>query len=185
MSDSDAPLAVRSRLGVEVELARLRRRYGEFPVESRTVENEVDYFLHGMDVAREGWIGAAGAWVSDADDRVLFVRHADAPEEWCLPGGAREAEEGLDGTAAREVREETGVVCALSGVWRAERKRIVLGEDPERRYYLLDANFEARYVDGSLELADDDEILEARWFDERPDSVVAFARGKADDWFEG
>lgn len=183
MSDSDAPLAVRSRLGVEVELARLRRRYGEFPVASRTVENDSECFCHGMDVASEGWIGIAGAWVSDADDRVLFVRHADAPEEWSLPGGVRETEEGLDGTAAREVQEETGVRCALSSIWRAERRRIVLDSDPQRRYYLLEATFEARYVDGSLELADD-EILEARWFDERPADVVAFASGKANDWFE-
>ncbi len=183
MSDSSAPLSVRSRLGVEVELARLHRRYGPFHVESRTVENDPEYFDHGREVAHEGWIGTAGAWVSDADDRVLFVRHADAPDVWCLPGGTREAEEGLDGTAAREVLDGTGIQCALGGVWRAERERIVLGEDPERRYYLLETTFEGRYVDGSLELEDGGDVLEARWFEDRPDSVVAFARDRADDWF--
>lgn len=184
MSDSDAPPSVRSRRGVDAELTRLRERYGRFPVASRTVEDDPDYFRRGLGATRDGWIGTAGAWISDADGRVLFVRRAGAPDEWCLPGGTREDGEGLDGTAAREVSEGTGIVCALGGVWRAERTRIVLDEDPERRYYLFDASFEGRYVDGSLALDDGGEILAARWFDERPERVAAFARGRADDWFE-
>jgi ADP-ribose pyrophosphatase YjhB (NUDIX family) len=183
MSDSQTPLAVESRRGIERELVQLRERYGPVPVVSRTVVVDGETFERGRAAATDGWLGTGEAWVSDADDRVLFVRDAAAPEEWRLPGGARAAEEGVDEAAARAVTEATGVVCALAGVRRAERTRLVLETDPERRFYRLDATVDARYVDGSLALDEGGGVLEARWFDDRPEQVAGSVRPAVDDWF--
>jgi ADP-ribose pyrophosphatase YjhB (NUDIX family) len=54
-----------------------------------------------------------GAFVHDADGRVLLVREDD---RWILPGGAREPGESLEAGARREVREETGVDVELTGL---------------------------------------------------------------------
>jgi len=180
---TDAPPPVRSRRGVERALDGLCERYGAFDVERSTVERDTDGFEAGRERARERWIGTASAWISDADGRVLFVRRTAAPDRWALPGAIREADERLDGTAARAVRELTRIDCALAGVHRAERLRIVDAAAPERRYYALDATFEGRYVDGSLALDDEGPVLEARWFDERPDSVAAAVRPSVEEWF--
>lgn len=180
----DAPLSVRSRAGVERALAGLRERYGEFPVAGTTVERDGDAFEGSAARVPGDWMGTASAWISDADGRVLFLRRAAAPDRWAPPDALRTAEEALDGTAARAVAELTGIDCALSGVRRAERIRIVDSADPERRYYALDVDFEGRYVAGSLTLAEEGSVLEARWFDERPDRVAAGARAAADEWFD-
>ena len=111
MSDADDPDAIgdRMRADVDAELDRLRGRFGAFPVHEETVENEPDYFESGVELAREGWRGDAGAFVVDDDGRVVFIRHEGAPDSWGLPGGGHEPGEGHLETALREVREETGI----------------------------------------------------------------------------
>lgn len=179
----DPPLSVRSRRGIERALSGLHERYGAFPVERATVEHEAA-FEGSVERVPGDWMGTASAWISDADGRVLFLRRAAASDRWTLPDALRTAEESLDGTAARAVAELTGIDCALSGVRRAERIRIVDSAAPERRYYALDVTFEGRYVAGSLALAEEGSVLEARWFDERPDRVAAGVRAAVDEWFD-
>jgi hypothetical protein len=69
------------------------------------------------------------------------------------------------------VRGETNVECRVVDVFHAERKRFVNRDDPEQRGYLLEVVFEAEYDSGIPDASNDDEILEAHWFDSPPESV--------------
>lgn len=57
----------------------------------------------------------AGAVVRDAEGRVLLVRRANEPSRglWSIPGGRVEDGETPREAAAREVREETGLVVEV------------------------------------------------------------------------
>lgn len=72
----------RTRNKVNQQLSQLEEKYGEFSVQQETVTNEPDFFEKGRQLAEEGWIGDAGAWVTDDRGRVLLIKHSDAPERW-------------------------------------------------------------------------------------------------------
>lgn len=64
-------------------------------------------------------IGAA-AIITDERGRVLLVRHTYGELNWELPGGGGEPGESAEETAAREVREETGIEVVperLTGIY--------------------------------------------------------------------
>jgi len=174
-------LAERSRREVTRRLDRLRERYGEFPVERRTVENDPAFFDHGKEYIDGGHVGAAGALIRREDGRVLLIYHGEA-EAWGPPGGGHEPGETLEETARREVHEETTVECRIVDVFHAERKRFVDETDPERRGYLLEAIFEAAYVSGTPDATDDDEVTDARWFDGPPADVDRRAAPGSGAW---
>jgi 8-oxo-dGTP pyrophosphatase MutT (NUDIX family) len=158
-------LAERSRREVERRLGRLREEYGAFPVETETVENDPEYFEHGVELIESGRIGGAGALVRDADDRVLLGYHIGA-EVWGWPGGGHDPGESLEETAVREVREETDVRIEIRGVWHAIRRRFVHEVDPERRASLVEVVFVgiSAEPDQTPDASADDEIAEAGWF---------------------
>lgn len=174
-------LADRTRRDVDRRVERLRAEYGEFPVVDETVENEPDYFEEGLDRATEGWRGDAGCFVRDDRDRALFIRHEATPETWGTPGGGHEPGEPHARTARREVREETGVDVELLGVVHARRRRIVHAEDPDRQLFALTVEFEGEATGGDLSV-DDDEVLEARWFEDRPDAVSEHVEDRVEQW---
>lgn len=110
------------------------------------------------------------------DQRVLLIRRGTAPllGEWSLPGGVLECGETLREAAAREAREETGLVVEtveMLGVY----ERIVPGDDGRVRYHYVLIDFLCRPVGGELQAGSD--ASEARWFvrEELP------ALGLADD----
>ncbi|WP_254279113.1 NUDIX hydrolase [Haloarcula marina] len=164
-------LEARTREAVREELERLIDAYGEVPVRRETVTNDPEFFARGRELAEEGWLGDAGAWVTDDENRILLIRHPGAPETWGTPGGGHEPGEGLDETARREVREETGVECTLTGLYYARWKTIAHAEDPERRLHMLTVEFEGEYDAGDADASGDGEVLEARWFAEVPDAL--------------
>ncbi|WP_276255127.1 NUDIX hydrolase [Halomontanus rarus] len=178
----------RTRAEVDRRLERLESEYGSFPIREKTVTNESLFFEQGVELAREGWIGDAGAWVTDAADRALLIRHEADPERWGTPGGGHEPGETMGETARREVREETGLEPTLTGVCFARRKTVVHEDDPERRFRMLTVIFEADVDAGDgVETAiriGDDEILEARWFeaDDPPEAVHGFLEERVEDW---
>jgi mutator protein MutT len=87
---------------------------------------------------------------------VLLVQRANPPfpNLWSLPGGRVEAGEGLAEAALREVREETGLVPELSGIF--DWVEIIA---PDRHFVL--AVFLARWVAGEAMEAGDAKAL--RW----------------------
>jgi ADP-ribose pyrophosphatase YjhB (NUDIX family) len=160
----------------------LREEYGDdFEVRAETVENDPEFFEHGRTLAEEGWRGDAGAWVTDGAEQVLLIRHADAPEAWTIPGGGHEPGETHAETARREVREETGVECEITDVWKARRKEIVLETDPDKRFSMLTVWFEARARGTDVSVGDEG-ILEARWFADAPEAVQDFLEPKFRAW---
>lgn len=175
------PAGESNREEIDRRLERLQERYGPFPVEEATATNDPEFFEHGRRLAEEGWLGDAGAWVEDEEGHVLLVRHAGAPERWGTPGGGHEPGESFAETAVREVREETGVECSITGVFWCRRKTIVHEENPDRRLWMLTVEFEADHVGGGVEVGDD-EILEARWFEEPPDRVAGFLDARVNAW---
>lgn len=172
------PISVRSRREADRRIDALRETYSEFPVHEETVENDPDFFAHGREFFEAGGRGGAGARVTDDAGRVLLIRHHRDPERWVLPGGGHEPGESIAETAVREVWEETGVDCEITGVWQVKRRRFVHREDPERRGYLLSVFFTADYGGGEAGRYperwddEDEEILDVEWFAEPPENVA-------------
>jgi 8-oxo-dGTP pyrophosphatase MutT (NUDIX family) len=70
--------------------------------------------------------GAANV-ITDAEGRVLLVHHTYGKLNWELPGGLREADETPAENAARELREETGLIAGsltLTGVYYERRHQL-------------------------------------------------------------
>ncbi|MGQ0842793.1 MAG: NUDIX hydrolase [Sporichthyaceae bacterium] len=53
--------------------------------------------------------------VVDAEGRLLLIRRSDNGN-WALPGGGIDVGESLSQAAVREVEEETGIVCEITGL---------------------------------------------------------------------
>jgi ADP-ribose pyrophosphatase YjhB (NUDIX family) len=96
------------------------------------------------------------------DGRVLLVKRGNAPLKgyWSLPGGHVEAGEALADAAAREVREETGIVAGdLGQIDLAE----IIDRDGESgiAHHIVLVVFAGRRIAGELVAGDD--AAEARW----------------------
>jgi thiamine-phosphate pyrophosphorylase len=87
----------------------------------------------------------------EGDGGVLLVRRRYAPRagEWCLPAGFVEAGESPAESAAREVREETGLEVVVTGVFDTW----ATGEDP--RTPVVCIAFTAAATGGRLAAGDD------------------------------
>ena len=58
---------------------------------------------------------AVSAFIQDDDGRILMIRRTDN-DLYSIPGGQLELGETLAQAAVREVREETGIECEVTGV---------------------------------------------------------------------
>lgn len=175
------PSPVVNAAEIDRRLDRLCERYGPFPVEEEMVTNDPEFFEQGRRLAEEGWLGDAGAWVTDGRGRVLLIRHTGSPDRWGTPGGGHEPGETFAETAVREVREETGIDCSITGVYWCRRRTVVHEDDPDRRLAMLTVGFEADRDGGEIDVGDE-EILEARWVAEPPERVAEFLEPKVAAW---
>jgi ADP-ribose pyrophosphatase YjhB (NUDIX family) len=60
-------------------------------------------------------VPSANVVVTDDGGRVLVIHRTDN-DNWALPGGAMDLGESLTTTAVREVKEETGIDCEVTGL---------------------------------------------------------------------
>lgn len=102
----------------------------------------------------EAEVLAAGGLVTRDDARIAVV-HRPRYDDWSLPKGKLDEGESLEEAALREVWEETGLKCSITGTLgdtnyrdRKDRKKLV-------RYY------EMRAEEG--EFTPNDEVDELRW----------------------
>jgi ADP-ribose pyrophosphatase YjhB (NUDIX family) len=128
-------------------------------------------------------IVAVGAFVFDAQGRVLLIERAKDPGKglWTVPGGRLEPRETLAQAVAREVREETGLVAEVGPL-------VCVFERIADDYHFLD--YLARPIGGNLVAGSDAKA--ARWVaDDELDSlaltdglveVLARARGTYATW---
>jgi len=94
--------------------------------------------------------------------RLLLVRRKHDPYkgDWAIPGGFIELDEELEDAAARELKEETGLVNI-----RLEQMRTfgACGRDPRGRQITI--VFMGIVGSGQSRLKAGDDAVEARWFD--------------------
>jgi ADP-ribose pyrophosphatase YjhB (NUDIX family) len=114
-------------------------------------------------------VPAASAIVVDQGGRILLIRRADNAL-WSIPGGAMEIGERIAETAAREVREETGLQVepeAIVGVYSNPQHVIEYADGEVRQQFSI--CFACRLVGGQL--ATSEESTEVGFF--TPDEIQA------------
>ncbi len=131
-------------------------------------------------------------------DRVLLILSRGA-DDWGLPGGGLEGYEPAavsdpppspdddahgetyEEAAVREVAEETGVECRITGCWKIERGYWEPTDDRDLRLHSLYVFFEAEYVDGHPDLQPG-ELDGAGWFRHMPERLHPANEEKAAEW---
>ncbi|MFE3170406.1 NUDIX hydrolase [Amycolatopsis sp. NPDC059090] len=77
---------------------------------------------------------AVSAFIQDDEGRILMIRRTDN-DLFAIPGGQLELGETLAEAAVREVREETGIECEITGVigLYSDPKHVIAYDDGEVR----------------------------------------------------
>jgi ADP-ribose pyrophosphatase YjhB (NUDIX family) len=106
---------------------------------------------------------AVSAFIQDDEGRILMIRRTDN-DLYSIPGGQLELGETLAEAAVREVREETGIECEVTGVigLYSNPRHVIAYDDGEVRQE-FSICFRARYIGGTLRTSE--ESSEAIWVD--------------------
>ncbi|MGW4395728.1 NUDIX hydrolase [Amycolatopsis nivea] len=104
---------------------------------------------------------AVSAFIQDDDGRILMIRRTDN-DLYSIPGGQLELGETLSQAAVREVREETGMECKVSGVigLYSNPHHVIAYDDGEVRQE-FSICFRAAAIGGQLHTSD--ESREVLW----------------------
>jgi ADP-ribose pyrophosphatase YjhB (NUDIX family) len=122
----------------------------------------IDHFNDPDAPPANSLVPAASAVVVDRAGRILLHRRNDN-DLWSIPGGAMEVGERIADTAAREVKEETGLEVqpeALVGIYTDPRHVVEYGDGEVRQQFSI--CFACRVVGGDLAVSD--ESLEVGFF---------------------
>lgn len=95
----------------------------------------IDYYDDPQAPAANSVVPSANVVVVNDDDALLVIHRTDN-DNWALPGGALDLGESLVTTAVREVKEETGIDCevtGLVGIYTDPKHIIVYTSDGEAR----------------------------------------------------
>ncbi|EME52749.1 NUDIX hydrolase [Amycolatopsis decaplanina] len=104
---------------------------------------------------------AVSAFIQDDEGRILMIRRTDN-DLYSIPGGQLELGETLSQAAVREVREETGIECEVTGVigLYSNPNHVIAYDDGEVRQE-FSICFRADPLSGVLRASD--ESSEVRW----------------------
>jgi len=181
-------------------LERVQEEHGSVAVEDQQTVVSAEEFSEIVDVYEDGYVGGAYAWVVRDPDDASQVSETDQPgpgdservlfhlprssNQWGLPGGGQEGDETCEEAAVREVREETGIECAVTGLWHLRRLEWVSDDDADdRRAYSIQVFFDAEYAGGHISVQPG-ESNGAAWFAELPpeERMLPANRIRADSW---
>ena len=123
-------------------------------------------------------VGVRGIIVNDAG-QILLVQHSYGGRKWFLPGGGHRGGESPDETLVREMREETGLevaVTGLSGVY------FYTGAYKRDHIYI----FQCQVTGGEVAMVGG-EIAAIGWFspDHLPSNLMVGMAQILDDWRRG
>ncbi|MEV1168132.1 NUDIX domain-containing protein [Nonomuraea sp. NPDC049784] len=126
----------------------------------------IDYYDDSDAPAPNSLVPSVNVIVTNAADEILMIRRSDNGN-WAVPGGAIDLGESIPQAAIRETREESGIVCEITGL-------VGTYSDP-RHVILYTSNGEARQefslvLTGraiSGEPTPSDESREVRWVPRR------------------
>lgn len=147
--------------GYSSSLAAVRLREIGYPNTTNVIGGFVAWAAMGLPFRRLGGTTrfSAATVITDANGRVLLVRHAYAAHNWEIPGGSGDPRETAEETAIRETREEAGVeveIERLVGIYWSPA-------DGEGMHHFV---FRAHLTAASPvpHAADPVEIADCRWF---------------------
>ncbi|WP_207590362.1 NUDIX domain-containing protein [Halomontanus rarus] len=172
---------------VERRKERVRESYGDVPVQRRRWTISEDEFRSWVRTSRDGYVGSAYVLVRrppEETHELTPTMSVDGPERervllvlprgehrWGLPGGGLEGDESFEDAAVREVLEETGIDCELTGLAFC-RHDVTTGDgDSPERLHALRAFFTGRYVDGTIAIQPG-EMNGAAWIAEPPERLL-------------
>lgn len=106
---------------------------------------------------------AVSAFIQDELGRILMIRRTDN-DLYSIPGGQLELGETLTEAAMREVREETGIACEVTGLIGvySNPNHVIAYDDGEVRQE-FSICFRAKMLSGELQTSN--ESVEVRWVD--------------------
>ncbi|UJW32337.1 NUDIX domain-containing protein [Saccharothrix sp. AJ9571] len=109
-----------------------------------------DYYYDPNAPAANSIAVAVSAFIQDDEGRILMIRRTDN-DLYALPGGQLELGETLTEAAVREVREETGIECEVTGLIGiySNPNHVIAYDDGEVRQE-FSICFRAKYLSGDL-----------------------------------
>lgn len=121
----------------------------------------VDYYNDPNAPAANSIAVAVSVFIQDDEGRILMIRRTDN-DLYSIPGGQLELGETLAEAAVREVREETGIECEVTGVigLYSDPKHVIAYDDGEVRQE-FSICFNAQATDGTLRTSS--ESKEVKW----------------------
>ncbi|OZM73627.1 NUDIX hydrolase [Amycolatopsis antarctica] len=121
----------------------------------------VDYYNEPNPPKANSIAVAVSAFIQDGEERILMIRRTDN-DLYSIPGGQLELGETLAQAAVREVHEETGVQCEVTGVigLYSNPNHVIAYDDGEVRQE-FSICFRARETGGVIRTSD--ESREVQW----------------------
>jgi 8-oxo-dGTP diphosphatase len=159
-----------SRRDVDSLLQRLEDEYDDFRVVEKRWEHSESRFQRALDQFEQDALGGAGVWITNIAGEVLLVRN-EGDEGWADPGGKVEPGESYEAAATREVREEAGVDCSVTGLCEVHIIENVSVDRGAPSVFEAIVIFNGEYCGGEPRPREG-EIAEVGWFAEPPETVL-------------